>query len=287
MDVFKLSSDDLREFSITRENVELHTQRKSPWFIQEDGEIRHFAVCPACDNTIQLIRLYDDQHSPYGKHYLTKRRPGLGRYSPEEYDSCPYADKNRNQRPDREARRQESELTNKIKSTLIEQFDRVIYLLEKQLSMRISKGLATEMLRDFIAARGWQYGAATTQNIPWIFAYFMLSKTMFGREWGAPALQQAISNHYPNAVWDNNVLKSREGYLSPRFCFLYHHRRVVDHHLKETMTFSVSTDQQQVIFEQQIPIEGSQFAYLLAIPEGKCHRQWHWVELAREVFNAH
>lgn len=153
--------------------------------------------------------------------------------------------------------------------------------------MRISKGLATEMLRDFIAARGWQYEAATMQNIPWIFAYFMLSKPMFGREWDSPALQQAISNHCPNAVWDNNVLKSREGYLSPRFCFLYHHRQVDDHHLKKTMTLSVSIEQQQVIFEQQISIDGSQFTYLLAIPEEKSHRQWHWVELAREVFSGH
>jgi hypothetical protein len=235
--------------------------------------------------TIIIVRHY--RYAPFGKHYRSGRRQRLGTYNEDHYDACPYAAKNRNQRPDREFRRGQSELTDKIKLTLVEQFDRVIYLLEKQLSIKISRRIATDMLGDFIAARGWQYGGATTQNIPWIFAYFSLSKSLFGQKCSSPTLQQAISDHYPEALWVGDLLKSNGGYLSPRFCFLYHHRQVVEQHLSETITFSVSGDQQQVIFEQVMPIDGSEFSRLQRIPEEKSQhlRQWHWVELAREVFN--
>ncbi|HGJ5898891.1 hypothetical protein [Arsenophonus apicola] len=284
MDVFKLRHVDIADIPITRQNIEVYTQRKAPWFVNEDGEQRYFAVCPSCDNTIQIIRLYDDQYVPFGKHYLSRRREGLGIYSVEHYESCPYAAKNRNQQPDKTARRQESPLTQKIKTLLIEQFDRVIYLLEKQLAMRFSQKMARDMLTDYIAARGWQYGGATPQNVPWIFAYFARSQPLFGRYFCSLELQKAIYNHYSNALWENNILKSNGGYLSPRFCFLYHHRKVVDHHLEETITFSVSDDRQRVIYEKQIPVEGNYFSNLSAMSEKKSKRNWQWVKLAKEAF---
>lgn len=284
MDVFKLRHADIGDIPLTRSNIESYTQRKMPWFVIEEGEQRQFAVCPSCDNTIQIIRLYDNEHKPYGKHYMSRKREGLGIYSVEHYELCPYAAKNRVQRPDKANRRQESELTLKIRTLLIEQFDRVIYLLEKQLNMRFSQKLVRDMLSDFIAARGWQYSGATPQNIPWIFAYFSCSQSLFGRYSASKALQDAISQHYSHAVWDSNYLKSNKGYLSPRFCFLHHQRRVVDHHLEESITFSVSDDQQNIIFEQVLPVDGSYFSNLAAMPDDRGHRNWKWVELAKEAF---
>ncbi|HGJ5856191.1 hypothetical protein [Arsenophonus nasoniae] len=165
-----------------------------------------------------------------------------------------------------------------------EQFDRIIYLLEKQLAMRFSQKMARDMLTDYIAARGWLYGGATPQNIPWIFAYFARSQPLFGHYFCSLELQKAICNNYPNAVWENNILKSSGGYLSPRFCFLYHRRKVVDHHLEEIITFSGSDNRQHVLYEKQIPIEGSYFSNLAAMPEEKSKRNWQWVKSAKDVF---
>ncbi|KAB7693134.1 MULTISPECIES: hypothetical protein [Plesiomonas] len=284
MDVFKLRHTDIGDIPLTRNNFEHHTQRKMPWFVIEEGEQRQFAVCPSCDNTIQIIRLYDNKQKPYGKHYMSRRKNGLGIYSIENYERCPYAARNRVQRPEKTSRRQESELTLKIKELLIENFDRVIYLLEKQLEMRFSKKLVIEMINDFIAAKGWRYDGATLQNIPWIFAYFSRSQSLFGRYVASKPLQEAISQHYPNAVWDRNYLKSKSGYISPRFCFLHHQRRVVDHHLEESIIFSVSDDQQQIIFEKTLPIEGCYFSNLVSLSHDRGYRNWELVDLAKDFF---
>lgn len=284
MDVFKLRPGDIGDITLTRRNVEQRTQRKAPWFVSEDGEKRYFAVCPSCDNTIQIIRLYDETNKPYGKHYLLRRRDAPGIYSAEHYSDCPYAAKNKHQKPDRNARRPESGLTRKIRHLVISQFDRIIFLLKNQLEMRFSRNMARAMLVDYIAARGWQYGGATPQNIPWIFAYFSGSQPLFGRHFRSKELQAAICRHYPAAVWTDNTLKSSGGYLSPRFCFLYHERKVTDHHLEESITFSVSDSHNQVIFEKKIPVDGSYFSNLAALPDEKGQRKPYWCELAGEVF---
>lgn len=284
MDVFKLHVTDIHGIELTRKNFEDHTLKDKKWFIKEEGEQRYFAICPACDNTIQIIRLYSDTQKPYGKHYLVRRRERLGVYSVENYECCPYAEKNRNQKPNKEARRKESELTEKIRRLLIEQFDRVIYVLAKQLSWQFSQKLATEMLWDYIAARAWQYEAATLQNIPWIFAYFAISKPLFGQRCRLIPLQQAISEHYSDAVWDNDRLSSRGKFVSPRFCFLHHRREVKEHHLEERITFSTNTVNQHVIYTQELLVDGPYFTHLVGLPEEKSHRDWRWVDLARSVF---
>ncbi|MDR5614955.1 hypothetical protein [Arsenophonus sp.] len=59
---------------------------------------------------------------------------------------------------------------------------------------------------------------------------------------------------------------------------------MVDHHLEETITFSVSDNRQQILYEKQIPIEGSYFSNLAAMPEEKSKRNWQCIKLAKDVF---
>lgn len=67
--------------------------RRAPWYRSSgDGTSSQFAVCPACDNPIQIIGLYrlpKGVSRPYGKH-ATKSVPGLATLNPETRDACPY-----------------------------------------------------------------------------------------------------------------------------------------------------------------------------------------------------
>ncbi|EBW7769068.1 hypothetical protein H9V85_005122, partial [Salmonella enterica subsp. enterica serovar Louisiana] len=148
MDVFKISVDKQQVHKITQENFDLATKKQAPWYQPINGHRGWFAVCPACDNPIQIIGMLE-RDAPYGKHFFPTAGavavPLKGRVDKEEYEWCPYASKNKSLTKD--ARRAEgSELALLIKQTLIEQFDRVIYLLEKGIGMRISEALAKQML---------------------------------------------------------------------------------------------------------------------------------------------
>ncbi|MBB4268298.1 hypothetical protein, partial [Roseospira visakhapatnamensis] len=72
------------------------TKKQPPWY-QKEGKERQFAVCPACDNPIQILGLVErlaHTDQPYGRH-TNKPVPGFERFDPTVFDWCPYLAKNR------------------------------------------------------------------------------------------------------------------------------------------------------------------------------------------------
>ena len=74
--------------------------QRFPWRQKDKNEDKasYYAVCPACENPIQLIGLFKRESNtprPYGKH-TGKRIPGFPYFDPEEYEFCPYFDPNKN-----------------------------------------------------------------------------------------------------------------------------------------------------------------------------------------------
>lgn len=72
MDVYKLKPEETHERTIEKERFEEETYRQEPWFSTSgDGKDIHFAVCPAYDNPVQIIGLYElppNITRPYGRH---------------------------------------------------------------------------------------------------------------------------------------------------------------------------------------------------------------------------
>ncbi|MCS5465580.1 hypothetical protein NWO25_19660 [Enterococcus lactis] len=54
----------------------------------------YYAICPECDNPIQIIGLYKETQEsgrkPYGKHHKGTI-PYLAKYSEEDYLECPFS----------------------------------------------------------------------------------------------------------------------------------------------------------------------------------------------------
>lgn len=67
---FKLRTGRNPVYDLTRENYRELTKKKSIYTgYGQDGRIRNFAVCPVCDNPIQIIGLYKQVKNtpdPYG-----------------------------------------------------------------------------------------------------------------------------------------------------------------------------------------------------------------------------
>ena len=183
MNVYKLSIVDWAEKPLNRDTFEQETGRRNPWYVN-NGTAKppsNFAVCPGCNNPIQIIGFYrksEHTNSPYARHYGHSIR-GLATYRQFAYDNCPYAAP---RKYDASARRPAADpLGDRILDILVPNFDRVIWILEQDTGLKITSKLAEAMLMDYRGQQGHLYMGATLQNVPWTFAFMTLSKSLLGR----------------------------------------------------------------------------------------------------------
>ena len=291
MDVYKLRPEDAGSQHIDREVFEAQTLRDKPWYRQNGkGEDVQYAVCPACDNPIQIIGLYrlpPRVNNPFGRH-TGQSVSDLAELDPEERDNCPYF----KPRPREKSARRSSltPVSKKILGTLIEQFDRVVYLLRKQTDIQFSRNLLRKMLETYRAEKGYLYTGATLLNVPWIFAYMSDSQSIVGqylREDSDPDLILAIQDLAPTAMIsdDRQIRPKAKGFLSLGICFI-HHRESKDRDdggLMESMKMVVSTDPDHWVYQKVIPFDHQEFQRLIQIPDEKARRQMDLVGMAREA----
>lgn len=107
MDVFKAWPGRAESIVISQESYMGCTGGVAPWRRDGDKGPSYYAVCPLCDNPIQIVGLFRRQEEsrarrPYGRHHRGDV-PGLCRYDEDAYLHCPYADPNH--RTDTRARR--------------------------------------------------------------------------------------------------------------------------------------------------------------------------------------
>ncbi|HBO3826025.1 TPA: hypothetical protein L4T19_006382 [Pseudomonas aeruginosa] len=296
MDVYKLKPEETDERPIERERFEEETRRQEPWFsTSENGTEGHFAVFPACDNPVQIIGLYHlpaNVARPYGRHYARSVRD-LAEADEEARENCPYFKPRVHQKTERKASVNGTPL--KILKILIEQFDRVIYLLRKELGVNISQNLAIRMLEQYRRERGYLYTGATLTNIPWIFAYMADSQSLFGQLLLDDDLVKAVSAEVPAASVDkygrvsSKVDESgRKEYFDLNMCFVKHRFRKdsLEGELTEGMEMLVSTERKGKaidIYTKSIVFNRQYFQRLIALPEDHPHRDSGLVEAARRV----
>ncbi|WP_414041273.1 hypothetical protein ACJU26_04120 [Acidithiobacillus sp. M4-SHS-6] len=291
MDVYKLRPEDAGSRRIEREDFEAQTLRDKPWYQKNgQGEDVQYAVCPACDNPIQIIGLYrllERIHQPFGRHTGAAIR-GLAELDPEERDNCPYFKPR--PREKRARRKGLNPVSRKILGTLIEQFDRVVYLLRKQTGINFSQKLLRKMLETYRAERGYLYTGATLLNIPWVFAYMSDSQPIVGQYLRKDAdadLMRAIRDMVPGVhISDGGQIgRKTKNFLSLAVCFI-HHRESKDREdgrLVESMKMVVSMDADHWVHQKVIPFDHQEFQRLTHIPDEKARRQMDLVEMAKEV----
>lgn len=289
---FKLRTGNNKAYLINKNEFELKTGQKQPYYtVDEKGIKRQFAVCPACDNPIQIIGLYKELKNtdkPYGKHYMSDVK-GLAYYNEQAYRYCPYS----NNKVTVTANSRKEKLTDLEKSiyyTLRDNFDRVIYFLSKVLDMRISYAKAEEMLYKFVNVEGWMYSWATIANLPYVFAHLTWSKSLYGQ------FILVNSDLYRNLKEHKNVrlekvegiddyerlLSAPNSYVDIEFCVIVHERKLVDDQLDETMMMYV-TDciTGETLYTKQLVIKENRFLNLIS--KESEYRNQRLLELAKRL----
>lgn len=302
MNIFKLDVGKKHIHHITKENIEQFTYRRSPWLQNYEGKKSWFAVCPGCDNPIQIVGLYSDKILPYGKHFVPQ---GLlehelnGVVDELARDFCNYYS-GRKPYNGTYKRDPESPLAKAIFKTLIEQFDRVIYILEKTIGIKISVNLATQMLKDYKTSYSWLYPSSTLDNIPWVFASMSPARTIIGRkildnEMFTVLKKKFEEEQLPIKFEDNNQIitepndDGKFNYSALGFCLIHHKQDMIENTLKESINLIVFTksgdDAPPPVYSKTINFEHEYFRNLINSNNG--YRKMWLVELARQIMLNH
>ena len=286
MDVYKTKVGQTTHTKITVTNFERDTLKEAPYYqAGKPGKgSLHFAVCPACENPIQILGLYKKlAHTPdpYAKHY-SKSVNYLAEYDHESYEFCPYSNPDRN--PDRDGRRTPgSKIAISILNLLINHFDQVIYMIEESTGIKIGNAFAERMLNSYRDHQGHLYKAATLLNIPWIFAYMANAKSITRqRVHNNPALLKALREHLPEAQIDaeggqKGVLrpKNDKDFLNINVSYIHHTITSPDNVITETMKMVVFTQRKKVnveLYEQVITFDPEHFLALINVSEDRAYR---------------
>lgn len=298
MHSFKAQTGAAPIYEISKNNFERVTEQKSPYYVyNEKNELVQFAVCPICDNPIEIIGLYKrlkNTEHPYGKHF-PKSLSGLAEYNQQAYDFCPYADK----RKSVNINSRKTKLTDFEKNIyylIREQFDRVIYILSKQLDIKITNNAARNMLTTYVSGKGWLYPWSTLNNLPWVIGHLSWSKKLYGQPIlkNSP-LYSAISEKCPAASFvpcdkyggEYDILLSKEGmFLDLNYCIIEHNRAVVNDELLETMEFVVSeggVGKVKNIFTKTLTVNQDYFLNLVNLSKNREQRNYKLLEIAKEV----
>ena len=163
MDVFKITPGYQEIHKISEATFTEETKLVPPY--KEGNSYR--AVCPECDNPIILVGLFkptpESGRKPYGRHHKGSISE-LAVYREDEYENCIYA--NPSWKKSKVKRSANSEAGKVLLRIMREQFDRIVYILEKSIEIKISKSFAEKMLTCYLDAEGWLYNSRSAGISP-------------------------------------------------------------------------------------------------------------------------
>jgi hypothetical protein len=138
---FKLKKGFSEVFVINKDVFRAKTNEKPPYYSQnEKGELVCFAICPVCNNPIQLKGLYHRKNNspqPYGSH-IKKDIPNLANYNKTTVKYCRYSDNRKNFSP-RENKAEMDENSIEIYNTFRNNFVKTVNLLRKSMDINFSQ----------------------------------------------------------------------------------------------------------------------------------------------------
>lgn len=225
---FKINAGRIPAHAVTKENVEELLGRRAPWFRQGQfrGDDRHFAICPYCDNPIQLKGLYKRKESsprPYGSH--TGVAIDGFPFNALDLEFCPY--KLKNHAHGKEQRRQMGPVARQLIDTVVSEFDRIVLILRDDFGFDFSNAFAAKMLDQWFGSEAYLYTGAHLQNLPWMVAYFSPAMNLFGQNVAKNTeLTAKIREQVPQAnIADGRLDKGTSWYALNLQCL--HHRATV------------------------------------------------------------
>lgn len=280
MDVYKLEPKSIEIKKISKENFEQDTGKLTPYY--QEGKNSQYAVCPVCDNPINIIGLYNPnaKTKPYGKHY-----PGnidkLAIYNRYKYETCPYAscvweDKTKRIKSNID------DIAKDIIEFMQENFDSVIRLLRQITGIIFNDKMIEKMIQHFLSTKGYAYCNAYVMNSAWMFGYMQWRVNFFGMVIdNNHQIYNVLINH-PNVKIENNRIVNNNGFIKPEFYFMLHRTQQKDNIKSEYINYYVDINEKN-IFKQEIKIDLPLFSKILNRQTGKTANDIHYIEMFKNA----
>lgn len=290
MDVFKTSPGVNESILITEENYKNATKAKADYYVQNNAKgKKYYAVCPLCDNPIQIIGLYkkhQDGRKPYGKHHKGDLEC-IAKYDEDAYLSCPYSMPNK---PKKAIKRMpEAKSSLELLKILKTQFDRIVYIWNKTTGIKMSESFAKELLGNYIDDDGYLYYDSNKHNLPYMLIYARHRYSLVGRNiYKGSLLHEGLKNFksiklMPVSYNDNlvKIIPRNNEYIDIAF-YLTKHRTPTPEHPKETYELVV-VENEKIKLKIPVTVDFDMLPRLMDIPEEKAHRDKRFLKIAEEL----
>ncbi len=288
MDVFKTKPGINESIYISEETFVKATHKQKPYYQIKNGKERYYAVCPMCDNPIQLVGLYkkndEGDRKAYGKHHKGSIYKMAG-YNEDEYYGCPYSKPNR--KKNKIIRKANSMSGNNILKELRNYFDYVIEILTETTDIYISKGAAKIFLENYMTNKGWQYYDSTTENISYMLMYALPAQSLMKRFIKKDSdLYECLMENCPdikmNRDWNEyvQVENIENKYVSLSFYLCHHKTSVAEEHLFESFTLKVKYNKKE-IFSRKIHVNHNRLRQMIT---EKYRRRYDYLNISKDVF---
>lgn len=259
MKEYKLKQGVSKTYPITnKEDFEEQTGKSDAYkYTDKKGIIRGLAVCPACDNPVSILGIFQklEKQVPHARH--TNKSTIFATFDPDAYYHCPNADPGKVKPLPTPKDRKPSTYEIKIYNTLREYFDKAIYILNKDLNIYISNAFARRLLMDFLQQYGYMQPNASLYNLPWMLLETSFSFSLINRMikrnsslWLALNEKKADISFKPYEYKDENgdiktseydLIEPKENkFLTLEAHFIHHNRKIINDDVKETITLGIS-----------------------------------------------
>ena len=291
----KEATRSAERYLISSENFEQVTEHKSPFEKRNsDGSISQYGICPSCLNPIQLIgTVRKVKISPYGKH-TGKTIQGIADWNQLKYEYCPYA------APEHRISINDNEILPEITEDIIElyellktNFDRVIYVIEKELDIHCSPNFWEKVIQQYIINLAYCYPWLTESNLPYIFAYRgMTHNNLYGQQVKFNSMIYiALEKHKdikfltPKNNEAYRTIYGKNGYLNLEFRFTQHKQRANSGKtLVESMQFCVDDlISGETVFQKTIEFDETYFMNIVNKAGNEKYRNTKLLEIAQKT----
>ncbi|CCO24046.1 conserved protein of unknown function [Maridesulfovibrio hydrothermalis AM13 = DSM 14728] len=263
------------------------TRKADPFYQHNDkGEIVQYAVCPDCNNPIQIIGLYTklkNTDHPYGKH-CTRSIRDIADYNAQAFEYCSLANPNRSLNKDMK-RKSKGEKGEQIISIIRNYFDQIAFIFSKFTGIYMSRGLAVRMLKKYKSSEGYLYFGANSMNVPWIFAYMANNHSLFGQKIVDDTLRELIKKNCQNIYFEGEWIRTKK-YTDIEFWFTKHRQTMTpENGLSESMELKL-TYNGKTFFSKKIDFDHDYFQNLMNYSDDCRTRKKELTDKAKEFFPA-
>ncbi|PFM78857.1 hypothetical protein [Bacillus cereus] len=262
MNIFKLKTDSNEIFKLTVHNYEHQTHKKSPYYDMSGKEGRYYAVCPSCNNPIQIYKLYKDITEGQGLHarHFGKSIPRLAVYNEERYLACELSN------PESfggENKRKNTKKSNEILALIKEYPDVLFNEIRKISGIGFSYKKFDTMLKHFMKSEGYYYTAINKFNLPYGFLYMQKSVNLYRGflykySPHANEIKEAIQNSKYHTVLDEEIKKNIDDFAALDFYLINHSVKGTTETIELRIVESAK-DYEQIIFKKKIPVDKFSF----------------------------